>query len=239
MMRNKIHLKIVIMALAALFGVLVALYTWRDRMNIRVKYAVVYSRQNSANTVVNIAPTAENIFKLQEDCKWLRDKETRLLHDLKGKKIEDKGLTPLQFKEELLNVQTSLKKLSGIQGSIIQEDIGFSEFASGQIPDVNEVPLLSRQLAVINETLNIFLKHKVGTVGSIARSNKIYYDEKEMYNEILIGYEITCTMEDLIKILNDIVNAPYIMIVRGLKISDMEGSRLNVELAVGEVEIQG
>lgn len=212
------------------------LMTWSVKAMLEREYYRMVDKWNRGIVVLKVIPTPENVFGLQREYKWMVDKDKEIKEVLSKRRLPDINLTPLQFKEELLNSQTKLKQLADIQGSRIQDDLGFPEYIAGEIPDVDDVPLLGKQLTVINGLVNIFLKHKVSEIVSIQRSLGIYQAKGDLYKEMVFKIELQCALEDLLGILTDIMNTPYILVVDRLGIRKIDEAKVNVEMLVGAVE---
>lgn len=191
-------------------------------------YKILAGQWNEDLAGLKVAPTPENIFSLRREHEWIAAKEKELIQLLLKKTVPVRGLTPLQFKEELLNAQTKLRQLSAIQGSKLVEDLGFAEYTAGVIPHQDEVDSLTKQLTVINELVNLLLKYKVSEINSITRMPGMIFK-----------IEMHCSVEDLLAVMGDIVNAPYVLIVKNLKINKLDENKVTVEMLIGVCEFAG
>lgn len=212
--------------------------TWYSKSRSVSKYADMVNQWNIELASLKVIPTPENVFGLQREYEWIVDKEKDIRQLLFKRQLPTRDLTPLQFKEELLSTQTKLKQLADIQGCKLQEDIGFPEYAAGEIPAGQEVSLLGEQLTVINELVDLLLKHKVSEISSIQRLPDVTSGRGSgnLYEEIGFRIGLQCALEDLLGVLADIINAPYILVVRNLKINKVDEARVNVEMLVGAVD---
>lgn len=236
---NKQKVKLILIILAGLACLLAAVTTWHKKSVVLKEYKQLAGRRDKDIAKAKVMPTVENIFVLKKDYEWLSDSDKELRQILMKKKIVIPNLTPLQFKEELLNAQIKIKQLAGIQGTKLEESIGFMEYASGEIPANDQAPLLTKQLEIINRLLNIILKYKVREVTSITRAPQIFTaldSGAGLYQEIGLIIEMGCTPEELLNILKDISNAQCIFVVRNLAVNKIDDNRISVEMAIGEVE---
>lgn len=233
---NKLKIGWVLIAVIGLLCIGFVLYTWHLKAGAVSEYRELINQWNRNLASLKIVPTPENIFILQREYEWVVNKDKELKGLLLKRQLQKKELSPLQFKEELLDMQTKLKQLADIQGCKLEEDIGFSEYAVGEIPSKNEVALLYKQLLVINKLVNLLLKHKVAEIGPIRRLPGVYHGERNLYREIVFKINIQCVLEDLLGVLADMVNVPYMLVVRSLSIDKLDGNKVNVELLIGAVE---
>lgn len=233
---NKYKIKLIIIAVLGCICLLMVLSSYHIKASAVSKYRDVIREWNSDLAKLKMAPSPENIFLVQKEYEWLIDKEKNLKQLLAKRKVEYKDLTPLQFKEELLSTQIKLKQLADIQDCKLQGDLGFPEFSAGAIPQSKDVSLLTKQLRVIDELVNLLLKCKIGKIESITRLAGVYYSEGNLYQEITFRIGINCTLEDLLRVLQDIINLPYILVARDIKIDKVDENLISVEILVGAVE---
>lgn len=262
MTMNKTKIKLIIAGVLGIICLLTMLVTWRIRARVVGEYRQKTEQKNKGAINFKVAPSAENIFVMKKEYEWLLTREDELDKLLDKKKLPVSTLTPLQFKEELLSAQRKLKQFADIQGCKIEGTLGFSEYASGEIPDKAQVPLLSKQLEVISELVNIILKYKIGEIVAIERLPSIPAEnlavaspsrgitprrgvpaeqssggmKKDLFQETVYIVDIHCTMEELIGILKDVINAPHILVVKSLKVDRLDDASISAELTVGAVE---
>jgi hypothetical protein len=234
---SKMRLKIICISLALVLCIGLAGFTWYEKIKAIKEYKGMLERRSKITDAIKVAPTTENILIIKKDSEWFYSKNKELKDTLAKKKINVSGRTPLEFKEELLSSQVKLKQLAGIQGCKMDESLGFSEYVSGEIPPGELVPLLSKQLIIINELIDIMLKYKVNEIISIARSNNVYTDKKNTYKEMAFSFEVNCTIEELLGVLKDIINAQHILIVRDVDIQKTNENDISAKLLIGAVEI--
>lgn len=236
---NKYKISITRWILIGVIGFLCFIFvllTWYTKKKLVREYTDMFNQWNTELSDLKVMPTSENVFAIKGDYEWIVDREKEVKQLLLKRGLPGAELTPLQFKEELLSTQTKLKQLADIQGVKLQEDLGFLEYTAGEIPHAGEVVLLKKQLTAIDELVNLLLRHKVGEIGSIQRVPGVYYSEDNLYQEMAFRIEIKCVLEDLLGVLVDIANAPYILVVRSLKIDRLDESEVSVEMLVGLVE---
>ena len=213
--------------------------TWRSKSVAINEYRAIEEQREQTIQNLKVMPSPDNIFLIGKDKKWLGDKEKELGQLLRTKELPEGVLTPLQFKEHLLHVQTKLKQLADIQGCVLQEDLGFAEYTAGAIPQAEEVPLLEKQLAAINELINLSLKRRVSEIGGIRRMPYMYAGPRDLYNEAGFTIEVKCVLEDLLGMLADMINAPYIFIVRDMDVEKLDDKKVAAQMLVGVVEFGG
>lgn len=233
---SMIKIRLIVMSIVGTLCLIMALVTMNTKVNAMREHKKIVNQWNMQLANLKVVPTPENIFLMQKEYKWLVNTEEELKQLLSKRKIQYTELTPLQFKEELLDTQVKLKQLADIQGCKLQGDLGFSEFSAGGIPEAKDVILLTKQLKVINELVNLLLKNRVAEISSITRFPEVYYNEANLYQEVTFRVVICCTLEGLLKVLVDITNVPYVLVVRNLKIDKLDENKVNVEMLIGEVE---
>ncbi len=234
---NKFKFKIGIILFVGLLCFFAIIYTWYRKSSALKDYMDVLKKRDKSSGSVNVAPTVDNMFIIKKDSEWLTEREQEVKEILEKKKLKLSEMTPLQFKEELLNAQIKFKQLAAIQGSTIDESLGFPEYVSGAIPSQDQIKLLLKQLFIIDEVTNIILKHKISEIVSIVRSNDLYVDKEAIYNEIAFKVNINCTMEELLAILKDFINAPNLLVIRDVNIQKLNEDKINSEILFGAVEI--
>lgn len=238
---NRYKTRLILITVISAICLVVVGLIWHAKVDSVCKYNETVNQWNMDLINLKVVPTPENIFILQREYEWLLEREKEVKQLLSKKQITCPELTPLQFKEELLNTQTKLKQLADIQGCKLQEDLGFSEYTAGEIPQARDVIVLTKQLVVINEIVKILLKNKVSEIGYIARLGDITQTkvaEENLCQEIVFRMEMGCVLEDLLNVLKDLVNAPYILVVRNLKIDKLDESKVSAELVVGAMEFK-
>lgn len=245
-MKSNLPLRIgvghIMIGVIGVISLAVALITWYIKAGTVRTYREMVNQWERDLADIKIAPTPENVSFLQREHEWIVDREIGLRQSLLKKVIPYRGLTPLQFKEELLSTQVKLKQLADIQGCKLQEDLGFPEYTAGEIPQPGEVAQNAKQLMVINELVNLLLRHKASEIDSITRLPDIATvadKEGNLYQEMAFQLKLQCTLEDLLGVFGDIINAPYILVVRNLKINKLAGNRIGVEMLIGVCEFTG
>jgi hypothetical protein len=234
---DKFKIKIIFIVLLGLLCLSAIIFTWYRKSSALDDYIEVLKHRDRSAGSVKVAPTADNIFVIKKDSEWLAERDQDVKQILAKKNLQLSEMTPLQFKEELLNAQIKFKQLASIQGCTIDETLGFPEYVSGDIPPQGQIKLLLKQLAIIDEVTKIILKHKISEVVSIIRSNDIHIDKENLYNEMAFKININCTIEELLGILKDFVNAPNFLIVRDINIQKLNEDKINVEILFGVVEV--
>lgn len=237
---NNFRTKMIIGIVLTLFCLAMVIFTWYGRASASKEYQAIIKQRDGNVLSSKVMPIAENIFLLKKEWEWLVNAENELRILLTKKKINIQKLTPLQFKEELLDAQTKLKQLAGIQGSRIEESLGYSEYAGGEIPEAGQVNLLTKQLEIIKELINIILKYKINEITSIERIPQAFSitDNKGVLcQEIILKIRLQCTYEELLNILKDIINAKYVLVVRSIKMERAGENRIEVELLIGAIEL--
>lgn len=188
--------------------------------------------------ILKLPPTTKSIFIMRKDYDWLVKQQKEIWALLETKSLPMDKPTPLEFKEVLLNTEVKLRQLADIQGCQVPEHLGFPEYAGGGIPQTNEVVLLNKQLVVVNEILNLLLKHKVAKIILIEKLPYIYYSEGDLYRELAFRIEVQCVLEDLLGLLADLPKTSFLAVVRSIKLDKVDENRVKAVLIIGVVEFE-
>lgn len=210
--------------------------TWHRKAKLVSGWSSIFIKLEEDFDGSVVPPTPKNIFTIQKEYKWLLSKQKEVRGLLKSKSLPVEKLTPLEFKEKLLNYDTKLKQLASIQSSQIPSDLGFPEYVGGEIPQVNEVELLDKQLIVINEIVDLMLKHRIEQIGSIERLPYIYYSEDSLYKEIVFRFKIKCVFENFLQVLIDLPKTSFFSVVRNVQLDKLDENTVEAELIIGIVE---
>jgi len=179
-------------------------------------------------------PTTKTIFVLQHEYEWLRDKYNEMTKLLIAKKINTKKITPLEFKEKLLNAQLKFKQLAAIQDSKMPKSLGFPEYIGGRIPAESNVAVLHKQLIVIKGIVDLLLKNKVSEIIVIERFPEVETDN--VYKKLKVKIVMQCKLEQLLKILDELANAAYFTVVQQVEIEKLAENEVEVVLSVGVID---
>lgn len=228
----------IIIAIAGCICIITVGITWHGKMELISEWNRMFIDLQRKFKTLKLPPTIKNIFIIRRDYNWLveQQKEIQGLLELQCLPIDKP--TPLEFKENLLNTEIKLRQLADIQGCQIPKDLGFPEYAGGEIPLVSEVVLLNKQLVVLSEIVNLLLKHKVEMVISIERLPYIYYSEGNLYKELAFRIEVQCVLEDLLGVLADLPKTSFLTVVRSIKLNKVDDKRVKAELLIGVVEFR-
>lgn len=230
------NILLVIVAITGCVCIVTAGMTWYRKVSTNAEWKEVFTNLKRELEELKLPPTTRSIFAMRREYEWLLEQQEKIWGLLEAKRLPINKLSPLEFKEELLNTDTKLRQLARIQGSELPQDLGFPEYAGGQIPLASEVVLLNKQLAVINEIVSLLLKHKVEDIIAIERLPYIYYSEGNLYEEIAFRIETQCILEDLLRVLADLPKTSFFTVVRSIKLDKVDENRVKAELLVGVVE---
>ncbi|MDD5745658.1 MAG: Amuc_1100 family pilus-like protein [Candidatus Omnitrophica bacterium] len=112
------------------------------------------------------------------------DRQSAVLMELNGRYAELRNLfrpddnaaaqtpiTPLSFKQRLFSVSDAMQKRAKPGSVIIPELLGFSDYAFN-VPEPELVPVLTRELAVVEEVVGMLLDSKVDAINSLTLKHK-------------------------------------------------------------------
>lgn len=239
MKTNKSKFSNVLLILLAVIGcvcIITVGVTWYRKAKLVAEWKGMFTELNRELKALELPPTTGSIFAMRREHEWLVERQKEVKELLEAKRLPINKFSPLEFKEELLNTDIKLRQLARIQGGEIPEDIGFPEYAGGEIPLASEVVLLNKQLTVINEIVGLLLKHKVENIISIERLPYVYYSEGNLYKEITFRIQMQCVLEDLLGVLVDLPKTPFLTVVRSTKLDKVDENRVRAELLIGVVE---
>lgn len=212
--------------------------TWHRKVKLISEWNQMSRDLERELKTLRMPPTTKSIFAIRREYEWLVARQKEIWGLLEAKRLSVSISTPLDFKEELLNTETKLQQLAGIQGCQVPEDLGFPEYAGGEIPAASEVVLLNKQLTVINEIVNLLLKHKVENIILIERLPYIYYSEEDLYEELVFRIEVQCVLENLLGVFADLTKTSFFTVVRSVNLDKVDENRVRAELLIGVVEFK-
>lgn len=236
---SKISFSWIVIVFLLFPGILLAVISWRQRENSLHQRDQLLLEWQSGLVRLAYPPTTKSIFALHRSYQWLEQNYEEMRGLFRVKRLKTERLTPLQFKERLLDAQMKFKQLADIQDSKLPLDIGFSEYIGGKIPEEDTVPLLTEQLTIIQELVDLLLKNKVAEIILIERLPAGNRGKKHNpYQELGIIIEIRCRQEQLLKVLTEMANTSFFTIVREIDIKKITENEIAAKLTIGIVNWQ-
>ena len=164
-----------------------------------------------------------------------------LLNLLDTAQQPEKNSSPLEFKEELLKTQQASTEKAGIWNIKIPTDMGFSEFEGGNIPNPQDVPLLTLQMDTIQVLINFMIESKVYAVVRVdkkeSREVPLVSDEA-MYQILPFEFSIKSSMQSLSSFLHRLYDSKHFFIVRQFNIESSQDSVLTIDLEIDAIKLK-
>lgn len=232
--RKTIYLWWVIVVALLLSSMIMALVTFQQRMTAERTWKQLLAGWQENVEKLSYPPTTKTILVLQHEYEWLRNEYDEMNKLLIAKKIDAERITPLEFKEKLLDAQLRFKQLAAIQNSKMPKSLGFSEYTGGRIPVESDVPVLHKQLLVIKGIVDLLLKNKVSEIIVIERFSEV--EIANVYKELKIKIVLQCKLEQLLKILDELANSIYLTVVQTVEIEKLAENEVEVVLDIGIID---
>nr|MBU1328424.1 hypothetical protein [Candidatus Omnitrophota bacterium] len=178
-------------------------------------------------------PSKESFAKMDKDNISLKEKFFNIAEFIDPKKArlsEKDAEAGLYFIEKLHFTMKKFELEAGAKGAKLPENLGFGE----GLPKDNMVPVLLRQLEIIEFAVGVLLKSQNSNIYALKTLRSIEYIEpvsKELfYTELPIQISIKTDTKALINLLLELKNASPTISVKELHVK-------SIESASGEVEI--
>ncbi|MEE9367843.1 MAG: Amuc_1100 family pilus-like protein [Pontiella sp.] len=129
----------------------------------------------------NPFPSSENVEALKENLDGLEYYFGELVSTVKGDPFPLDAVEAADFSARAQDVIERFQKRAELSGVVLPEslEVGFAEYASGgAVPDIRNVPRLSRQLYSVERVADVLVQSGVDSIDSLTR------DMFEMTNEI-------------------------------------------------------
>jgi len=88
-----------------------------------------------------------------------------------GNSVSEEPLSPLSFKQRLFTVCDALQKRAQQAAVPVPESLGFSDYALN-VPEPALIPVLSRELAMVEEVVTLLLESKADAIDSLTLKHK-------------------------------------------------------------------
>jgi hypothetical protein len=183
----------------------------------------------------NPFPTIENVNKEKQNVQLLEDGLGKLMENLKAGQVQpNASVTPATFMTLFFAKRTELMNKARAHGTIMPPDFafGFDRYcaASSPLPPPAELPLLSRQLAIIERLSSIVIDERAADLIKIGREDSngtnttvvAVAKTRQLYTKLYFTIEFRAKEAALLSILNSIASDKMFMAVSSLQL-DKEG----------------
>lgn len=226
---------LLILFLSLSTGMCIVTYKVKSRTFITLKENL--ERIQDAISRLKYRPDDTTLQQLRTVYRMLLEKDTVLYSRLSSFRIPHSDLTPLEFKERLMDTADQLNKLAEVQGTNIPPDIGFPRYTSGSIPTESEVPVLYKELMGIEVILKILLKYKVEDIEIISRDEAIGEGPEGSYKEYRFKFKFKVNYPALVSIMQEIFTTSNLFfVVERLEINRVEGDKNITTLVLGLID---
>jgi hypothetical protein len=195
-------------------------------------------------------PTIENVAKEKQNAQSLEDGLGKLMENLKAGQVQPKAnITPSTFMTLFFAKRTELVNKALAHGIRVPPDFafGFERYCvnSSPLPAPADLPLLSQQLAIIENLSNIIIDEKATNLTKIVReetgsgadtnTNSVPPTAKskqvaKLYSKLRFTIEFRVKEAGLLSILNRIASDKLFMAVSSLKVEKEGPDVLDVDL---------
>jgi len=213
-----------------------SLLSWYRKRNVKRTWQAMIRDRQAQLAKLRFPLTTKTLFALRREYDWLNEKNTEVWEQLEEKRLVWDEPKPLEFKEKLLNAQLKFRQLADIQGAVIPADLGFPQYARGEIPRKKDIPLLNQQLFIVNEVVNLLLKHKVEKILAIYCQPEMETGEGNLYRELKFKITVQCLVRELIEILTALANTPFITTVNDISLEKVDDNRVVAVLNLAVIE---
>jgi hypothetical protein len=183
--------------------------------------------------------TTPQVSHIKERLDEVQKNHRHLLNLLDTAQQSEKNSTPLEFKEELLKTRQASTEKAAIWSIKIPSDMGFSEFEGGNIPDPQDVPLLTLQMDTIQTLINFMIESNVYEVVRVDKkeSREVSLDEA-MYQILPFGFSIKGSMQSLSGFLHKLYDSKHFFIVRRFNIESSQDGVLTIDLEIDAIKLK-
>ncbi|MCK4948097.1 MAG: Amuc_1100 family pilus-like protein [Candidatus Aureabacteria bacterium] len=151
-----------------------------------------------------------------------------LLIDADTKEDEDMEYpSPVEFKDKLLSYQTRLVNRADANGVKLPGTLGFEEYEGGDLPSMKDIPLLIRQMKIIEKLVNLFIDSRVQLVEKIEREETKISECRHIDGICTVlnfSLEMTCQTPALIKFMGGLEFLNSFIIIKNMGI---EADKIN------------
>jgi hypothetical protein len=190
-------------------------------------------------------PTIENVNKEKQNVQSLADGLGKLMDNLKAGQVQaNANVTPSTFMTLFFAKRTELVNKAREHGTIMPPDFafGFDRYcaANSPLPPPAELPLLSRQLVIIETLSSIIIDEKATNLNKIVREESnstagtngvvAVSKAKQLFTKLHFTIEFKAKEAALLGILNSIASNKMFMAVSSLQVDKEGGDVLDVNL---------
>jgi|GEM_PF-2000349 len=185
-------------------------------------------------TLTGTVPSKESFAKMDKQKASLEEKFSEMMDyvDPKKTRMSGKGTEAgLYFIEKLHSTIKKFEMESGTKGVKLPENLGFGD----GLPKDNMVPVLLRQLEIIEFVASSLLKNEYSDITALKPLKPIEYIEpvsKELfYSELPVQVSVKTGTKALINLLLELKNASPVISVKELHVKSIEPSSGNAEIS--------
>lgn len=138
-----------------------------DNATLREQLMGDFARlEKLARTDIGV-PSSESVREMSDRVTKLSDLYGGTLDSIAVNYEKMPVLTPLEFKEELLRFSSEVKRTASEKGINVEPSLGFAEYMGGKIPKNDEMPLLSQQLYIVKDLIQIMFDANIRRINGM------------------------------------------------------------------------
>lgn len=186
-------------------------------------------------TLTGTVPSKESFARMEKEKKSLEDKFSSLTDFVDPKKTRVSGKDTeagLYFIEKLHSTMKKFEIDTGAKGAKFPENLGFGD----GLPKDNMVPVLLRQLEIIEFAVERLLKSERSNIYALKPLKSIEYIEPVskalFYTELPVQISVKTDTNTLINLLLEFKNASPVISVKELHIKSIEPDSGDVEISL-------
>lgn len=142
---------------------------------------------------------------------------------------EFKTFPKVEYKEFLLETESSLNKRAKENGVMLPESLGFSETG---FPSSSQIPVLSLQLSVLKNFLNLLIDAGIEVVNSVIPGTP---STVAFYQILPLSVSITGTSGEIIRFFNELDTPSSFFILKDFSIVRIEPGVFKADLTINVV----
>ena len=240
--RNKLLVALASVALvvaillgAMLFKRATAAAEFENKVQQQKKFFQKIKDQKIAVTQKNLKLLDSNVDKTKEQLKQLQTKLWQKTH------INTRNLNRVNTKntlrEEVINMRNKLEK-RGITVAESASGFSFGNILQGDtLPEEKEVPVILKQVKIINEIVDILAEHYINSVQNIERPFGLKLDKREFFNIIPITLNITGDSKAIRQVVTSLQqDSDYVFVVETIKFTTSNQAKTLMEQSSGMLE---
>ena len=186
-------------------------------------------------TLTGAVSSKESFSKMEKDKDFLEEKFNSLVNFVDPGKARMAGKNAeagLYFIEKLHSTMKKFETEAGLKGIKLPENLGFGD----GLPRDSMVPVLLRQLEIIEFAVDILLKSEGADIYSLKPLKSIEYIEPVskglFYTELPVQISIKTSTKTLMDLLLQLKNASPVISVKELHVKSMEPDSGHVEISL-------